>query len=59
MLQELLGKTVTIYLGVVSSFSDAVKGEVIEVKESWLKVQTKRDIELINVERISRITARL
>jgi hypothetical protein len=58
MLQELLGKTVTIYLGVVSSFSDRVKGEVIEVKESWLKVQTKRDIELINVERIIRITAR-
>jgi hypothetical protein len=58
MLQELLGKTVTIYLGVVSSFSDAVKGEVIDVNESWLKVQAKRDIEVINIERISRISVR-
>jgi hypothetical protein len=58
MLQELLGKTVTIYLGVVSSFTDSVKGEVVDVKDSWLKLQTKRDIEMINVDKISRISAR-
>jgi hypothetical protein len=58
MLQEFLGKTVTIYLGVVSSFTDAIKGEVVDIKDSWLKLRTRRNIELINIDKISRITVR-
>ena len=58
MLQELLGKTVTIHLGIVSGLTDSVKGEVVEVKDSWLKLQTKRKIELINIEKIRRISER-
>lgn len=56
MLQELLGKTVTIYLGVFSGFTDSFKGEVVEIKDSWIKLRTKKTIELINVEKITRIS---
>jgi len=58
MLQELVGKTVTIHLGIASTFTDSVKGEIVEIKDSWLKLQTRRNIELINVEKISRVSSR-
>ncbi len=58
MLQELVGKTVTIYLGTVKSFTDSLDGKVIEVKDPWIKLQIKNGIEFINIQKIVRITVK-
>ena len=55
MLNKLIGQTVTVYLGTASGFTDSVKGEVLEAREGWLKLQTKKRIELIQIEKIGRI----
>ncbi len=55
MLIELIGQTVTVHLGTASGFTDAVKGEVLEAREGWLKIQTRKTIELIQIEKIGRI----
>lgn len=55
MLLELKGKTVTVHLGTVSGFTDTVRGEVLEAKEGWLKIKTRKTIELIQIEKIGRI----
>lgn len=65
MLEELVGRTVKIYLtgqGVVSGMAfmgltEPLKGEVVEIKDSWLKIQTQKDIEFINARKIARISA--
>ena len=67
MLQELLGKTVKIYLGdigsigglVLSGSSYHIKGQLMEYRDPWLKVQTKSETEFINVAKITRISASL
>lgn len=56
MLKELIGQTVTVYLGTSSTFSDSLKGEVQEVSDTWLKLQTKKTIEFILIEKIGRIS---
>ncbi len=53
MLQELVGKTVTIHLGILT---ESIKGEVVEIKDSWLKLTTKRKTELINIEKVIKIS---
>jgi len=54
MLQELQGKTVSIAMG-TTDFSYVLKGEVIEIKDSWLKLKTKKNLEYIRVDAIVRI----
>lgn len=54
MLQELKGKTVSISLG-STEFSEVPKGEVIEVKDSWLKLQTKKNVQYIRIEAIFKV----
>jgi hypothetical protein len=56
MLQDLQNKKVKVYLGVVPGWSDIIKGEVIAINDSWLKIQTKKTIELINQGTIKRVT---
>ncbi len=56
MLQELKGKTVSIAMG-TTDFSYVLKGEVIEIKDSWLKLKTKKHMEYIRVDAIVRILA--
>ena len=56
MLQELQGKMVKIHLGVMREWTDCIKGEVVEIKNSWVKVQTKKTVELINLDTAKRIT---
>lgn len=65
MLEELVGRTVKIYLagqGVISGMAfmgltEPLKGQVVEVKDSWLKIQTKKETEFINARKIARISA--
>ena len=56
MLQELQGKMVKIHLDVMREWTDCIKGEVVEIKNSWVKVQTKKTVELINLDTAKRIT---
>lgn len=56
MLKELIGRTVTVHLGTASGFTDALKGEVLEVSDTWLKLQTRKTIQLIQIEKIGRIS---
>jgi hypothetical protein len=58
MLEQFIGQKVTLYLGTVSGISDSVKGEVVEIKDSWLKLQSKTNTELINLNRIIRISVK-
>ncbi len=55
MLKEVQGKNVVIALG-TTDFSNVVKGEVLEVSDSWLKIQTKKTVEFIRVEAIIKIS---
>jgi hypothetical protein len=56
MLKEFKGKNVTVYLTVTPWGNSEVKGEVVESNESWLKLKTKRSIELIKLETIKRVS---
>lgn len=54
MLQEILKKTVVMSVG-TTDFSYVIKGEVLEVSDSWLKVQTKKNLEYVKVDAIIKI----
>ena len=56
MLQEIQGKKVTIYLNLSGLGDSSVKGEVIEINDSWLKLKGKKAVELVQVSVIKRIT---
>jgi len=55
MLKEIKSKNVVIALG-TTDFSNVVKGEVLDVSDNWLKIQTKKTIEFIRVEAIIKIS---
>tara|TARA_R110002050_G_scaffold12234_3_gene40331 strand:- start:1602 stop:1775 length:174 start_codon:yes stop_codon:yes gene_type:complete len=55
MFREVQGKSVVIALG-TTDFSHVVKGEVVNVSDSWLKIQTKKTIEFIRVDAIIKIS---
>ena len=54
MLEEILKKNVVISVG-TTDFSYVVKGEVVDVSDSWLKVQTKKNLEYIKVDAIIKV----
>ena len=64
MLEELIGRAVKVYLsgqGVMTGLAlmglaEPIKGQVVEVRDSWLKIQTKKELEFINVRNIMRIS---
>lgn len=56
MLQDLQSKKVKVYLGVVQGWTDFIKGEVVAISDSWIKVQTKKTVELINQDTVKRVT---
>ena len=56
MLQELKGKQVTVYLHLSAWGYCTVKGEIIEVNDSWLRLKGKKDVEFIASATIKRIT---
>ncbi len=59
MLEELKGTEVTIQMGSASVVTDAIKGKVIEVGESWIKIQTKKNLEYINLTAVGRIITKI
>lgn len=54
MLQEVLKKNVVISTG-TTDFSYVIKGEVLDISDTWLKLQTKKNIEYISVNSIIKI----
>ena len=55
MFEELMGKEVTVQMGSNSIVTDSIKGKVMEVKESWIKIQTKKNLEYANLSLVGRI----
>ena len=47
-------KKVSIALG-STDFSNVLKGEVIEIKDAWLKLQAKKGLEYIKIDAIIKI----
>lgn len=54
MLQEVLKKNVVISTG-TTDFSYVIKGEVLDISDTWLKLQTKKNVEYIRVNSIIKI----
>ncbi len=54
MLQEVLNKNVVVSTG-TTDFSHVIKGEVLDTSDSWLKIQTKKNIEYIKIDAIIKI----
>lgn len=59
MLEELRGKEVFIQMGSASIVTDSFKGKVLDVGETWIKLQTKKKIEYINLAMVGRISTNL
>jgi transcriptional regulator with XRE-family HTH domain len=58
MLNELVGKEVVIVMGIsVAKFSgaDTVKGKIVAIDDSWLKLAQKKEFVYINISQIKRI----
>ena len=62
MISELLGKDVTIVMGIstgmaasASAFNDNVKGKIVEIEGSWMKLTAKKKVIYINTTLIKRI----
>jgi DNA-binding XRE family transcriptional regulator len=55
MLQELIGKTIAIFMPQTSLSEEVVKGEVLGVNDSWIAVKTKKETQYINTNAIKRI----
>ncbi len=55
MLEEILKENVVISVG-TTDFSYVVKGEVVDISDAWLKVQTKKNLEYIKVDAIIKVT---
>jgi len=56
MLQELKDKKVTVYQFLSPWGHSFVKGKIIEVNDSWLKLSGKKGVELVASDTIKRIT---
>ncbi|MBC8198120.1 MAG: hypothetical protein H8E60_09570 [Candidatus Marinimicrobia bacterium] len=54
MLHEIQRKNVVIAFG-TTDFSNVVKGEVLEISDSWIKIQTKKGLEYIKIDAIIKI----
>ena len=56
MLEELKDKEVSIIMGSASIVTDSHKGKVLDVGETWIKLQTQKKIEYINLAMVGQIS---
>ncbi len=54
MIQELVGKTVEIRVHAFEA--ERIKGKVLRVNDNWIEIATKKNIELVNLTIIRKIT---
>ena len=57
-MQELQGKNVMVSLD-FTNLDNVVKGEVVEISDTWLKIKTKKRLEFIRVGAIVKIAVSL
>lgn len=57
MLEELKGKEVSIQTAGI--LTENLKGKVLDIGESWIKIQTKKKIEYINLAMVRSISTNL
>jgi hypothetical protein len=55
MLKEIRGKNVVISVG-TTDFSNVVKGEVLDLTDTWLKLKTKKTLEFIQIAAIIKVS---
>ena len=55
MFEELKGKEVLIQMGTASAVTDRHKGKIVDVGESWIKIQSKKKIVYINLAKVGSI----
>lgn len=55
MLNEFIGKYVHIYSGFYSYMTNPDRGIVLDVNEKWLKLETRNNIILLDVNKISKV----
>jgi len=55
MLEELIGKEVNIYLGAYSELTKPHRGIIESVKDGWLILKQKRNTQILNIQKISRL----
>lgn len=55
MVQELIGKTVDVYINSFSDFGEKIKGKILRVNGSWVEIKTKKKVEYLNITSIKRI----
>ena len=59
MLSELVGKDVVVLMGItdskLSGLDDSVKGKIVEMDGSWLKLVQKKQSIYVNISHIKRI----
>lgn len=48
-IRKFKGKEVSIQMGSASIVTDRLKGKVLDIGESWIKIQTQKKIEYINL----------
>jgi len=56
MFEDLIGKNVKVQIGVISAMTDSVKGKIIQIESMWIKLQVKDKVELVNLDKVSRLT---
>lgn len=52
LIKKYLGKKCKVYSG---SFGTSVKGELKELEDNWLEIETSKGVELINIDFIQNI----
>ncbi|MGL1893671.1 MAG: hypothetical protein OCD02_18675 [Spirochaetaceae bacterium] len=58
MLNEVIGKEVYVYSGIMSYLTNPDRGIVLGIDDKWLKLETKRTNLLLEVKKINRIRYR-
>jgi hypothetical protein len=64
MLQELICRSMKIYLAgqgmmtglALMGLAEPIKDQVVEARDSWLKIKARKEVEFINVRKIGRIS---
>jgi len=59
MLSDLKGREVTVSLELSPWGNSVVNGEVLEVSDDWIKIQSKNTVELIAASSVKKVACKL
>lgn len=58
MIHNFIGNKVTVYCGVYSYILGPDVGTITDIDDKWLQLETKKDVIIIEIDRISKIKLR-